>query len=547
MSKLDLVLLSLTIQLIFTSGVSEPKKLEGTVISPSISNANLTNLWIGLEFSTPFIFTKVVWEKFSQTSNYLLGVFEGANDPSFIDAIPLNIIKNENNNIESYEIDIEVKLSFKYIRYVSSDNSTLISNFIVYGYEPSESISDINFFQVTKIPLISVHSKEPLSQGGYESLLDNHKVKCNIIIINNGKIEINSKGKIRLRGNSSRLHPKLSYQINFDTETKVLDMPSISRRWGLLANYIDKTLIRNLVAFKISSILGQKYSPACKSVDFIFNGVYEGNYMICDKIEVGENRIELGENEEKNDDGFLMVVERSRENDYKIVSEKGIPITIKYPEEPSDRQLSDLKFWFDNIERDAYNNITDLIDLESFSQYFILEEFCANIDSVYGSYYISKHYNDDKLYFGPCWDYDLALDNDIRLYPTNQKNKWTFNFGDSAGTLRNFTSKLMSIPQVLDAVQSKWKEVTMYDFAPDILINYVNDLIEMINESQKLNFQKWKILDEVLKFTAVARGSYEAEVNHLKSFLEERFLVFGKRLLEANTSSFELDVDGTHW
>ena len=542
---MNLILLSFTIQIILTLGLSEPKKLEGTVISTSASNANLTNKWTGFEFSTPYIFTKVTWEKSSETSKFLLGVFEGANKPSFMDAIPLNIIKN--NNLELYELDIEVKLSFKYIRYVSSDNSTLISSFNVYGYEPSELDINAKAFQPTNIPLISIHTKKPLS-GGFRMMSDdNQKVKCNVVIVNNGEIELNSSGKIRLRGNASKMEAKKPYQINFGTETSVLDMPSISRKWVLLANYMDKTLLRNLVAFKISSILGQKYTPQCKSVDVIFNGVYDGNYMICEKVEVGKNRVELGENDENSNDGFLMVVEddwSKNEGDYCFTSEKEIPITIKYPEEPSDSQLSDLKYWFDNIERDAYNyNITDLIDLESFSQYFLLEEFTGDVDSVAGSYYITKHFNDDKLYFGPGWDYDLTFDNDARIYPTNEKNKWTFNCGGSAGKLRNFISKLMSIPQVLDAVQSKWKEVTMYDFSPDILINYINEQIENINESQKLNYQKWKNLDKTVALNPVARGTYEAEVSYLKSFIEERFIVFGKKLLEATTSSFEVDVE----
>lgn len=56
---------------------------------------------------------------------------------------------------------------------------------------------------------------------------------------------------------------------------------------------MDKSLIRNLVAFKISSLLCQKYSPACKSCNLIIDGTFEGNYIICDKIEKGECRVEL--------------------------------------------------------------------------------------------------------------------------------------------------------------------------------------------------------------------------------------------------------------
>ena len=381
------------------------------------------------------------------------------------------------------------------------------------------------------------------------------KVNCNIVVINKGKIEQNSPGKVRLRGNSSRNQPKKSYQIKFDESVNLLDMPSKAKKWGLLANYMDKTLIRNLVAFKISSMLGQKYTAQCKPVDVIFNGVYDGTYILCDKIEVGKGRVELTdsddlENEESSssNEGFLVVIENSwgQEESYKVTTEKGIPMTIKYPDEPEQNQKKYLKDWFDKVERDAYDGVTDNIDIDSFSQYFILEEFCANVDSVWGSNYLTKHVNDEKLYFGPAWDFDLSLDNDRRLYPTNEKPKWVYNYGDSAGTYRDFVAQLMSIENVLDSVKNKWKDSTAEDFTPDKIIEYVNNLVKEIDESQKLNFIRWKILDKVVGFAAEARGSYEAEINQLKDFLEQRFNVFGNMLLSSNTSSFEPQPEKRH-
>ena len=105
---------------------------------------------------------------------------------------------------------------------------------------------------------------------------------------------------------------------------------------------------------------------------------------------------------------------------------------------------------------------------------------------------------------------------------------------------RKFVSKIISNQQVLDLVQSKWKEVTMMDLTPDILINYVNEQIDLIYESQRFNYKKWKTLNVIISVNPVARGSFEEEVSYLKAFLEERFIVFGKKILEANTSSFEV-------
>ena len=61
--------------------------------------------------------------------------------------------------------------------------------------------------------------------------------------------------------------------------------------------------------------------------------------------------------------------------------------------------------------------------------FFLEEEFCGDIDASYSSFYITKKRNNDKFYFGPVWDFDLAFDNDNRLYPTNDKPNFVFNYG----------------------------------------------------------------------------------------------------------------------
>ena len=116
-------------------------------------------------------------------------------------------------------------------------------------------------------------------------------------------------------------------------------MPSKAKKWGLLANHMDKSLIRNLVAFKISSLLGQKYSPACKSVYLIIDGSFEGNYIICDKIERRKGRVELDKIEETDNEapnitgGYLMEIDGfADQEEFHFSSKKGVKVTIKFPD-----------------------------------------------------------------------------------------------------------------------------------------------------------------------------------------------------------------------
>ena len=505
--------------------------------------------WIGFSLSSPHIITKISWTNEDISSpNEIFGIFEGANEPNFIDSIPLYMFK-EQSNINF--IQIESKSSFKYIRYISPLKKNItITNIEIYGYEPKENEQkEENLYQPTNIPLIVVNT-----EGTINFKKKSEKTDCNVIVINNGKISTKQTGTIRIRGNSSKDLEKKSFQINFDKKEKILDMPAKAKKWGLLANHMDKSLIRNLVAFKISSLLGQKYSPACKSIDLIIDGSFEGNYIICDKIEKGEGRVELDSMDENSNEypeitgGYLMEIDGFADQEpYHFTSKKGVKVTIKYPD-ANKNQTDYIKSWFDDIEENIYNNKkVDNIDLETFSQFFILNEFCADIDSVWSSYYITKQRNDEKMHFGPAWDFDLSLDNDNRLYPTNSREKWIFNFGLSSGTFRQFISKLMSCEDTLNAVQQKWRDVTINDFTKEKVFNFIEEQIQYLDQSVKLNFKRWDVLNKILQYEAVARGTYEEEIKHLKEFIEERFMIFGNMLLSANTSSFEVKNNGRNW
>jgi hypothetical protein len=512
---------------------------------PSSIYANSLN-WIGFSLSSSHVITKISWSfENEEVQMEQFGIFEGSNDPEFKDSVPLYMFKKTTSD---NSVDIKSTSSFKYVRFVSPNKRNVtISDVEIFGYKPeTDDENEGTLYQPTNIPLIVVNT-----EGNMNFRKKTTQTNCTIIIVEDGKMAVKQTGTIRIRGNSSKDLEKKSFQIHFDKKTNVLGMPAKAKKWGLLANHMDKSLIRNLVAFKISSLLGQKYSPACKSVDLIIDGSFEGNYIICDKIEQGKNRVELDKMDETDNElpnisgGYLMEIDGFADQEpYHFTSKKGVKVTIKYPD-ATKNQTAYLKGWFDELEENIYTNQqVDNIDLDTFSQYFILNEFCADIDSVWSSYYVTKQRNDDKLHFGPAWDFDLSLDNDNRLYPTNSKGKWIFNFGLSSGTYRQFISKLMGIEKTLTTVQKKWTDVTNNEFTKENVFNFIDEQIKYIDESQKLNFERWDVLNKILKYEAVARGSYEEEIKHLKEYIEERFVVFGNMLLNANTSSFEVSNNG---
>ena len=544
MSKLLLIILVIGVfsKPHFLSFAEDSKKLDLTEMETGTYTNKLK--WVAFSLPSPYVITKISFTN-TEGQNQIFGIFEGANEPTFMDAIPLYMFKDE-STIDS--VEIQTKSSYKYIRYVSPmKKNVTLTNIEIHGYEatPNDQ-NEEKIYQPTNIPLIVINT-----EGKVNFKKKTEKTDCNVIIIENGKIALKQTGDIRIRGNSSKDLEKKSFQLHLNEKENILGMPAKAKKWGLLANHMDKSLIRNLVAFKISSLLGQNYSPACKSVDLILDGSFEGNYIICDKIEKGKNRVELDDLDETMNEypeitgGYLMEIDGFADQEpYHFNSKKGVKVTIKYPD-ATKNQTAYIKSWFDDIEQNIYENQNvDKIDLETFSQFFILNEFCADIDSVWSSYYVTKQRNDDKIHFGPAWDFDLSLDNDHRLYPTNSLDTWIFNYGLSSGTFRQFISKLMSCEKTLNAVQQKWRDITSSTFTKENVFNFIEEQIKYIDESRKLNFKRWDVLNKILQYEAVARGSYEEEVKHLKEYIEERFMIFGNMILSANTSSFEVKNKG---
>ena len=540
---------------------SQETKLEGVPFSSDESSQTLLNAfdgdlstsftstlkegWIGLELSSPSKITKIGFAHLSsEPKDYLLGVFQGANDKTFFDAFPLYMITEElePNKINFFEISCSQ--SFKYIRYVGPEgkNSTL-SEFEIYG-NSNDNEQDENYYQPTNIPLLIVNSENSELPIGRDK---ETKINCNYIMINKGKVNAKQTGTIKLRGNSSLNSEKKPYSINLEKKTEILDIPTKAKKWVLVPNMYDKSLLRNVLGYQMSFIFGLKFTPSCRFIDLIINGNYRGNYLICDKIEVSDERLSLSKMDETCNQepeisgGYLIEGQGSRKkNDPSIFkTEKGISLSYNYPdvEDMTEEQKTYIKNKIDEIEAQIYEGNAENIDLESFARYFLVEDFSGNQDEIFNSFYFFKERGDDKLYFGPVWDFDLAFDNAMVLYPTNEKKNFSYKYALSNGSAEKLVSQLLSIETVLQKVKDTWIEMTNTVFTKDIIRDYLDEQIAYISESQKLNYMKWDVLNSKQFMEAVIRGSFEAEVNYLKEFVENRFDIFGEIVSSSTTES----------
>ena len=232
-----------------------------------------------IEFDEEYIITRIAWTKNDDYKyNYLLGVFEVSNDKSFKDAVPIGMIKEEDGELKE-ELNISSKNSLKYMRYVAPNkNYSDINPIKLIGYKKSlitepDVLDENNYFQVTNLPLILIHTEnetEPSRWGG--------DVNCNIKIINEGKVDVSDSAVIKVRGRTTGLiPPKKPYRIKFSKKQKIFNFEGKEKKWTLIANHFDRSLLRNNIAFKISQLMEFPYTPRCLPVDVILNGNYRGN------------------------------------------------------------------------------------------------------------------------------------------------------------------------------------------------------------------------------------------------------------------------------
>lgn len=146
---------------------------------------------------------------------------------------------------------------------------------------------------------------------------------------------------IRIRGNTSLAMPKRSFKVTFTDKVTLLDMPE-NRDWALLANYGDKTLVKNYTAFKLSEWLGMAYSPRSRFVELFLNGNYRGVYQLCETIKVGKNRVNIPDNQ----DSYLVEVDRKyRDDEFVVINEREMAFRIHAPKDPTEETMDRLRFY----------------------------------------------------------------------------------------------------------------------------------------------------------------------------------------------------------
>lgn len=323
-------------------------------------------------------------------------------------------------------------------------------------------------------------------------------------------------GTIKGRGNSTWNMIKKPYAIKFEEKQSFLDEPK-NKSWVLLANYADKTNIRNATAFYMGKISNLEYTPRFHFVDVMLNGRYNGTYQLGDKIKIGKNRVNVG------DDGFLLEIDNKPNADEITFRIPHIerPVNIKEPQvEVDDENFKyiteymvtvDSVLFSDNF-KDPDNGWQKYMDMDSFVDWYLINEIAKNSDANFWSSCYMNLKRGEKLKMGPIWDFDIAFGN-MNL---NDYYKYT-------GFWVKFVkwyARLFQDPAFVLRVKERF--AYFYQKQDDIM-NEINLNAQYLKYSVEENDNRWGIFYEPMTFNYDVWGNYQNEVQYLKQWLNKRF------------------------
>ena len=396
----------------------------------------------------------------------------------------------------------------------------------------------------TGLPVVYVDT-----QGGKGVYSKEEYVKASLKIRGTEQFEGLSETscEIRGRGNTTWYWPKKPYLIKLDEKQHIFGMHK-HKRWVLLANFMDRTLMRNLVSMKVASMMSHlDWTPGCVPVELVLNGKHMGSYLLIEQVRVDNHRVAVTEMTPQDNAGNAVTGGYLLELDFHYDNEKqwtdphghnnqwgnGIPFAVKYPD-PDDltqQQFAYIKGYvtetanvlYGNDFKDPAKGYAKYIDVDSFIDYWIVFEVMGNHElGNPGSVFMHKD-RGGKLVAGPCWDFDWG----VLSYNTSSHARTGLVNGNAI-----WYGRLREDPAFEAKLKARFNELLpQLETIPD----YMDECERMLTESARLNFAMWNPAEDASQnggyiINGDENMSFHDAVKRLKSIYKERLQVIPKNL-----------------
>ena len=388
----------------------------------------------------------------------------------------------------------------------------------------------VNFVS-SNLPIIIIDTH------GQDIPYDDPRIIADMGIIYNGKGIRNNisdphnnylgKINIEIRGSSSAGWSKKSYGIETQNEdgsnrdVSLLAFPE-ENDWALYAPYYDRSLLRNVLSFKLANELGW-YATRTKYCELVLNGDYMGIYVLMEKIKSDKNRVDIARldpDEISGDDltgGYIIKIDKEPwkpgfDSRYRPFSWAWQKIRYQYHYPKADDIVPQQKEYISNFINefedvmnsdnyaDSLNGYSHYLNVDSFVDNIILNELSKNVDAYRLStfFHKDKDSNGGKLVAGPAWDFNFSFGN-VGYYDSQFIQDWELVFlSTDLNFKRNdnyqipfWWKKLFDETNFRQKIHRRWQNLRKTTFDINRLKEFINSVADTLNEAQERNFQIW--------------------------------------------------------
>ena len=356
--------------------------------------------------------------------------------------------------------------------------------------------------------------------------------------------------EVRGRGNSTWILPKKPYRLKFPEKVSPIGLDHTkAKSWVILAHDMDKSLLRNHLAFEVSRVLFNPdenyhdpsailFTPCSQFINVYMNDEYHGLYQMSDHMEQREGRIAVeeltdkdGADPEKITGGYIVETDIHEGNHYS--PRKNIKMTYKYPDdkEYDPAQYEYITNFIGQMENALYSSSfkdpqsgwRKYLDEKTVIDFIIVKELCGDMDG-YTSIYMYKRRGVDKLFFGPIWDVDKGWDNDNRTphwnYPPESSLMMFAGFWMPNNVEYDWMQRLWDDETFRTAVAKRWSSVR------DRLVNKIMTELDArtaaMSKAIEANYTVWDFNKQASTEANPPADTYPEEIQRIKDLTKTR-------------------------
>ncbi|OFX23245.1 MAG: hypothetical protein A2033_04160 [Bacteroidetes bacterium GWA2_31_9] len=388
-------------------------------------------------------------------------------------------------------------------------------------------------FSHGKIPILKIYTKN-------QCITDSTKIISTFELFDkkkDNKLTDNPKKtgylKIKIRGSSSKLFPKQSYLINSFNDSlkkdniKLMGLPK-ENEWVLYAPFVDISLIRNVLSYKLHREMGN-YSPRTRFCHLIINDEYRGIYVLTESIKVDKNRVNISELSSKDSDisgGYIIKLDKGNgkawKSPFNAQIDTGFSKWFIYVS-PNEKQLTDnqanyIKEYITNFEKAIVENGNwkEYIDIKSFIDYQILMEVSKNVDA----YRLSMYFSKDKgglLKIEPVWDMNFTFG--LTSYFDGYKTDGLM-YLDKATPF--WWNCFMKDREYKMQFLSRWKELRTSVLSDKNVNGIIDSNYMKLLDEVDYNALKWNTYNDKNMWRKYDHKNFKESIDYIKSWTQER-------------------------